>query len=479
MGIENKIMARPRLSICIPTFKREDLLRETLTHLREVCDENTEIVISENCSPDGTQDVIKSFAGQFRHFRAIRQTENRGAIMNFAAAISLARGQYLYPLCDDDRIHFQGLQNAISIMEQNPNIVGVFGGHEEWNRSSGKTYPNRKVEQRIDFDRGDKLGMFKKFVFLWNPVCRTDIVHRYGSFDKGSFGCWELIGSLLERGNVSVIPDLFYQHAQTEPRMEYELTEGWYHDAYRAGFESFAGRIGPFNEAELASFISNRVSHVYLQGLRFAEIKRDFLTGRRFALRARAYGLISESDVMSWEMKALVGMLAQRLLTRVELIPIIDEIVFDASPRLQSLREQFGAIAPKYSIIDISDEKSLQRSFRPSQFMVTYNYGVFESGAPVQCEPALSVAVEDLIETCRVTDQPLALNVTGAAATGGPIWHPQSASVSSSSVMSIPKLDTSSTATTTPSVIENKVGRNEPCPCRSGKKYKNCHGRRA
>jgi preprotein translocase subunit SecA len=24
---------------------------------------------------------------------------------------------------------------------------------------------------------------------------------------------------------------------------------------------------------------------------------------------------------------------------------------------------------------------------------------------------------------------------------------------------------------------EKKVGRNEPCPCGSGKKYKQCHGR--
>ena len=24
-----------------------------------------------------------------------------------------------------------------------------------------------------------------------------------------------------------------------------------------------------------------------------------------------------------------------------------------------------------------------------------------------------------------------------------------------------------------------KVGRNDPCPCGSGKKYKNCHGRQA
>jgi preprotein translocase subunit SecA len=29
---------------------------------------------------------------------------------------------------------------------------------------------------------------------------------------------------------------------------------------------------------------------------------------------------------------------------------------------------------------------------------------------------------------------------------------------------------------TTPVRVEQKIGRNDPCPCGSGKKYKNCHG---
>ena len=29
---------------------------------------------------------------------------------------------------------------------------------------------------------------------------------------------------------------------------------------------------------------------------------------------------------------------------------------------------------------------------------------------------------------------------------------------------------------TMPVRVENKIGRNDPCPCGSGKKYKNCHG---
>jgi preprotein translocase subunit SecA len=28
----------------------------------------------------------------------------------------------------------------------------------------------------------------------------------------------------------------------------------------------------------------------------------------------------------------------------------------------------------------------------------------------------------------------------------------------------------------TPIRVDPKIGRNDPCPCGSGKKYKNCHG---
>ncbi|HOW31542.1 MAG TPA: SEC-C metal-binding domain-containing protein, partial [Bacteroidales bacterium] len=36
---------------------------------------------------------------------------------------------------------------------------------------------------------------------------------------------------------------------------------------------------------------------------------------------------------------------------------------------------------------------------------------------------------------------------------------------------------TSESTVTGPVKVEKKVGRNDPCPCGSGKKYKNCHGR--
>ena len=39
--------------------------------------------------------------------------------------------------------------------------------------------------------------------------------------------------------------------------------------------------------------------------------------------------------------------------------------------------------------------------------------------------------------------------------------------------------DTQANQPNQPVRVEKKVGRNEPCPCGSGKKYKHCHGKNA
>jgi len=390
------------------TYNRACLLRETLAHLSDVCSDDVEIVISDNASPDNTQEVIGSFAKCFRHFRTVRQATNQGPALNFAAAMSLARGKYLYPFSDDDQIHMTGLQKAISIMEERPKIVAVYGRYEEWQRSTGQTVPNKPARPRMDFAQGSHLDIINKFSFLWFPVCRTDIFQRFSTFNKSSVGTWEVVGSFLRCGDISVIPDFFYKHADTEPRAEYKLTEGSEHDAIRADFESFFGRMGqPYPPESLAVWLHNRATPYYMLGARFGQAKHDLLTARHFFLRSRACGVATKEQIESWEKEAMLGMLAERILQRVELIPEIDTVVFEASPRLTALRQRFAAIAPKYSSMEMSEEAFRQHGLRSNQLLITVNFKSFESGAAADVAPTL--ALTDLVETCRLTDQPLEL----------------------------------------------------------------------
>jgi glycosyltransferase involved in cell wall biosynthesis len=403
-------VAAPRLSICIPTYNRAEILAETLAHLNAVCGDDVEIAVSDNHSPDHTQGVIERFAPRFRHFRSVCQSVNRGSIPNFGAAIQLATGRYVYLLGDDDQIYIDGLRAAMDIMDREGEVVAVYGAHQEWIRKTGYlTPPIKLAEERLDFARGDKLGVFNKFGLLWLPVCRREIIQRFHTYDAKTFGFWELVGCLLEHGGITMIPDLFYRHAHTEPRQEFELTENWYHDQHRAQYESFIGRIGPQEPAEAAHLINLRAAPAYAQGLRFAKLKREFLTMRHFILRSRAYGLIPEPDVATWERQALVGMVAERLLHHVGLIPGLRRVFFEDSPKLLGLRTQFTSIAPAYSVGQISQPQWTAAGLPPDSYLVTLTWAAPGWEKATELGAARCRAAMDLVESCRITDQPLSL----------------------------------------------------------------------
>jgi glycosyltransferase involved in cell wall biosynthesis len=411
--IENNLQrAKPLLSICIATYNRAPLLAQTLQHVRDVFPGNdVEVVVSDNCSSDETQEVIAQFSPRFAHFRSIRQSENRGMMPNVAAAIALASGEFSYTLNDDDEVFFAGVAAALSIMKSEPAIVAVYGSYQEWVRGKGPLgEPVKLVEQREDFAQGEKLRMFNRFWLLWYPVCRTAVLQRFFTYDDRSFGFWELAGSLLEHGAIAAIPDTIYKHFQTEPRMEYELTKGWYHDQHRAQYETFLGRVGRLDYRELSIFINERVVPAYSQGFRFANLKKEFLTARQFMLRALPYGRFAEDEIVAWERLHLVQMVAERLLNHVRLAAKIRVVLFEDTPRLSTLRAYFASIATEFSVGSLSQQDWQAAVLDPQCYLVTYEFSGPGLQHTMELGPSRCRAVTDIIETCRITDQPLSLD---------------------------------------------------------------------
>lgn len=402
--------AKPLLSICTATYNRAALLAQTLQHVRDLfTGDDVEVVVSDNCSTDETQQVISQFAPRFAHFRSIRQAENRGMMPNVAAAIALASGEFTYTLNDDDEVYLEGIAAAISIMQSDPAIVAVYGGLQEWIRGKGPLGgPSKLLERREDFAQGEKIQLFKRFSLLWYPVCRTRVLQRFFTYDDRTFGFWELAGALLERGAISVIPDIIYKHFQTEPRMEYELTKAWYHDQHRAQYESFLGRIGPTDYQELSTFINKRVVPAYTQGTRFAELKNEFLTARQFVLRARPYGIYAENEIAAWERQHLVHMVAERLLNHVRLATGIRTVLFQDTPRLSALREHFACIAGEFAVGSFTSQDLPTSMLNPQSYLVTYEFGGPGFEHTMELGPTKCRAVTDIIESCRITDQLLA-----------------------------------------------------------------------
>ena len=90
------------ISICIPTYNRAATLAKAIASAQAQTYRDTEIVVVDNHSSDGTEAMVREAAGADRRIRLLRHAENLGMARNFSACIAEARGEYVKFLCDDD-----------------------------------------------------------------------------------------------------------------------------------------------------------------------------------------------------------------------------------------------------------------------------------------------------------------------------------------------------------------------------------------
>lgn len=114
-------MSIPLLSICIPTYNRSGILRVNLSFINEqlTCLDDTrevEIIVSDNCSPDNTQEVVASLQKQGVPIVYNRNLENVGADRNFLKCMHLATGKYVYLLGDDDFLTDRAIPKLLSVL---------------------------------------------------------------------------------------------------------------------------------------------------------------------------------------------------------------------------------------------------------------------------------------------------------------------------------------------------------------------------
>ena len=95
-------MSKPLVSILIPTSNRLILLKEAVRSVLAQTSTDYEVIITDNCSTDGTQEWVKNIAKKNKKFRHIFHKENIGMVDNWNSGVLEAKGKYIAYLMDDD-----------------------------------------------------------------------------------------------------------------------------------------------------------------------------------------------------------------------------------------------------------------------------------------------------------------------------------------------------------------------------------------
>jgi glycosyltransferase involved in cell wall biosynthesis len=128
-GTNGNSARKPILSICIPTYNRAELLRSALLSLApQVKDtgEDVELIVSDNCSLDHTQEVVE-WARQFGPIRYHRNHENLGLAGNFMLVTNeLATGEFGWIIPDDDVARPDAVRRVLTVLKSHSEVDYVF-----------------------------------------------------------------------------------------------------------------------------------------------------------------------------------------------------------------------------------------------------------------------------------------------------------------------------------------------------------------
>ncbi|MDH3667667.1 MAG: glycosyltransferase family 2 protein [Paracoccaceae bacterium] len=113
----------PAVTIGLPVYNGENYLEVALSSILAQTFTDFELVISDNCSTDRTEEICRKHAAADERIRYIRQPKNVGGSHNYNIVLSEARGHYFKWAAHDDLIEPDFLERCVAVLEEDPGCI--------------------------------------------------------------------------------------------------------------------------------------------------------------------------------------------------------------------------------------------------------------------------------------------------------------------------------------------------------------------
>ncbi len=120
----------PLVSVIIPLYNHERYVERCLESIVKDGYPNIELLIIDDGSKDRSYEIAQEWCTKNRDkFSDIRivQQENKGIANTLNRLVILANGMYISPIASDDCLLIGGIEARVQFLENNPNLLSVFG----------------------------------------------------------------------------------------------------------------------------------------------------------------------------------------------------------------------------------------------------------------------------------------------------------------------------------------------------------------
>jgi glycosyltransferase involved in cell wall biosynthesis len=214
--------AHPRLSIGLPVYNGEEYLAESLDALLGQTYEDFELVISDNASTDGTEDICRKYAAQDKRIRYIRLSRNVGATPNHNYVFTQCRGELFKWASHDDLYARDLLRRCVDALDERPEVILA---HADQAVIDGDGQVKVPYEYGLATDSPHAPERFRSLLFEpggddFYGVMRADVLRRVKPHDSYHHADRTFVAEIGLHGPFHQVPELLYFRRDHETRAE-------------------------------------------------------------------------------------------------------------------------------------------------------------------------------------------------------------------------------------------------------------------
>ena len=149
----------PLVSVAVVTYNQRAFLKECLESILQQDYPNIEIVVADDASQDGTQDMLREYAASGRGNFVLRLAAmNQGITQNQNLAQSACSGKYVAWIAGDDLMLPGKIKKQVDFLERNPEYAICYHDLDVFDSDSNNT-----IHLRSQIDR-PRVGGLKTLV---------------------------------------------------------------------------------------------------------------------------------------------------------------------------------------------------------------------------------------------------------------------------------------------------------------------------
>jgi glycosyltransferase involved in cell wall biosynthesis len=177
------MVGAPRVSVVMPSYNHAPFVGQSIHSVLSQSFDDFELIITDDGSTDGSQDVIGSFTDPRISFEAF--PENRGASEALNRCIARAHGEFVAVISSDDYFLPSKLERQVAILGAAPELAAVFGLPEFVDERGAALPPEHNAfAELFSSQRANRFGWLRHFFLYDNALCHPTVMVRRRIYDE-------------------------------------------------------------------------------------------------------------------------------------------------------------------------------------------------------------------------------------------------------------------------------------------------------